>query len=133
MKNRNILFETDKLLIFHEFEDAYLIDKARNQLLKDDFYGDPQCALISENNDWALIGGEHLTIWKNGVVKKFNNENIKDVHSLRQKNKNIIELLIDPWSEKSAIWELKLSDLSFNKKMNFTKYRDKEYTENIIW
>ncbi|MGD1837576.1 MAG: hypothetical protein ACPKPY_05910 [Nitrososphaeraceae archaeon] len=34
------------------------------ELLYDKFYGDPKCGLISKNNNWAIIAGEHLTIWR---------------------------------------------------------------------
>src|SRR5882724_8552195 len=71
MKNNypdfNILDETEKLLLGNIFEDVYLIDKRNGvELLHDDFYGDPQCGLISSTNEWAVIGGEHLTLWRRG-------------------------------------------------------------------
>ncbi len=62
-----ILDETDKYFIAHDFEDAYLIEKRNGEaIVHDDFYGDPKCGLISKNNDWAIIAGEHITIWKAG-------------------------------------------------------------------
>ena len=38
----NVIFETDKLIIEHEFENAYLIEKSSGkELMFDDFYGYP--------------------------------------------------------------------------------------------
>jgi len=48
------------LRIEHYYENAYLIEKSSGKkLLFDDFYGDPECGLISKNNDWAVIASEH--------------------------------------------------------------------------
>jgi hypothetical protein len=45
------LAETDKLLLLHEWETAFLKDKRSGAiLLKDIFIGDPTCGLIDKNN-----------------------------------------------------------------------------------
>ncbi|MEO7049046.1 MAG: hypothetical protein ABI091_27325, partial [Ferruginibacter sp.] len=52
--NFRILYETDKWVLGHEFEYAYLISKKDNkEVYMGGFYGDPACGLISENNDWC--------------------------------------------------------------------------------
>ncbi len=135
----NVLFETDKLKIEHEFENAYLIEKqSGKELLFDDFYGDPTCGLISLNNDWAIIAGEHLTIWradkrKNKQIERIEHDELKWIHDVRLKSENTIEILTDPWSEKSAIWELNISLMKFVKIREFKKYQDSEYAETIEW
>jgi hypothetical protein len=46
----NILDETDRYVLGHSFEDAYLIDKlTKRELFHDDFYGNPKCGLIDRN------------------------------------------------------------------------------------
>ncbi len=134
----NVLFETDRLIIEHEFENAYLIEKSSSkELLLDDFYGDPKCGFISKNNDWAIIAGEHLTIWKSGkrkhLIERIENDELKWIHDIRLKSENIIEILTDPWSEKSAIWELDLDTLKFVKIRGFIKYQESEYIDKIDW
>lgn len=134
----NVLFETDKLIIKHEFENAYLIEKSSGkELLFDDFYGDPKCGLIGKNNDWAIVAGEHLTVWKSNKnkhqIERFENDELKWIHDIRLKSANIIEILIDPWSNKSAIWELDLGTLKFVKIREFKKYQESEYKEKIDW
>lgn len=129
-----ILDETDKYFLGHIFEDAYLIEKRNGEeIVHDDFYGDPSCGLISKNNDWAIIAGEHLTIWREGVITKIDNEELKWVHSLRTKGNKTVEILIDPWTEKSAIWVLDILALDFKKVRNFEDYKEKERTEEVIW
>ena len=129
-----ILFETDELKIEHEFESVYLIDKKTGKkLLSDDFYGDPRCGLIGKNNDWAIIGGEHLTVWINGKVEKIKDEKLKWIHSMRIKDNMIIEILTDPWSDHSAIWWLRLDTLEYKKISDFDKYKGREYCENVEW
>jgi hypothetical protein len=135
----NVLFETDKLRIEHEFENAYLIEKSSGkELMFDDFYGDPECGLISMNNDWAIIAGEHLTVWrankkKNQQVVRIDNDELKWIHDIRLKTENVIEILTDPWNEKSAIWKLDIDSLQFSKLRDFKDYFETEHTENIDW
>ena len=135
----NVLFETDRLRIEHEFENAYLIEKSSGkELLFDDFYGDPKCGLISEKNDWAIIAGEHLTVWRKNEKKKdkivrIENDELKWIHDLRLKNEKTIEILTDPWSNNSAIWELDIEKMQYVKVSDFKKYQDSEGIEIIEW
>ena len=128
-----MIFETDQLKIQHESERVYLIEKrSGRKLLSDYFYGDPLCGLISPNNDWAIIAGEHLTIWKtDNQIEQ--NETLKWIHDIRLKSENSIEILTDPWSQESAIWKLDIDTLQLSKIRDFRDYFDCEYTDNIDW
>ena len=129
-----ILFETDKLRIENEFEATFLIDKSTGEiLLEDDFYGDPQCGLIDKDNNWAIVAGEHLTIWTPEKWKRIEDEELKSIHDIRLKQENIVEILTDPWSKKSAIWELHIDSLKYRKISDFDKYKSQEYTDNVVW
>ncbi|MEZ5048679.1 MAG: hypothetical protein R2766_03405 [Saprospiraceae bacterium] len=134
-----VLFETDRLRIEHEFEYAYLIEKSSGkELLFDEFYGDPKCGLISKNNDWAIIAGEHLTIWrankrKNNQIVRIEHDELKWIHDIKLKSEYIIEILIDPWSENSSIWQMEIDSLKFLKHREFKDYLKTEYIENINW
>ena len=131
----HILFETSKLKIEHEHEFAYLVRKLTGKrLLTDDFYGDPSCGLISPNNDWAIIAGEHLTIWRKGKeVEIIDNTELQYVEDIRHKSNNIVEILIDPSCVHSAIWQLEIDTLNFTKLRDFKDYFDKVRPEKIIW
>lgn len=130
----NILYETDKLIIEHDFENAYLLEKeSGKKLMYDDFYGNPTCGLISKHNDWAIIAGEHLTLWINGRIEKNENEELKWTNSIRIKRDHIVEILTDPWSENSAIWELDLKTLEYKKIREFPDYREQDYCNEVIW
>lgn len=129
-----ILDETEKFFIGHIFEDAYLIEKRNGkEIVHDDFYGDPQCGLISKNNDWAIIAGEHLTIWARGKMTKIEDDDMKWICALRTQDQKTVEILVDPWSEKSAVWTLDVATLKFNKLKDFDDYKEKEHTDEIIW
>jgi hypothetical protein len=58
---------------------------------------------------------------------------LKWIHDIREKTESIIEILTDPWNEKSAIWELDINSTEFVKIREFKKYQDSEYTETIDW
>jgi hypothetical protein len=128
------LFETNELILEHEYELVHLKEKATGKvLLEDDFYGDPECGLIDKENRWAIVTGEHLTIWTPEDFRIIKNEDIKWVHSLRAKNSDLVEILVDPWSDISSIWEIDVSTFEVRKVRDFDDYKDKDYTENIIW
>ncbi|KXX66560.1 hypothetical protein [Flammeovirga sp. SJP92] len=131
------LFETEKLKITYEFERVFLIEKPSGKmLLSDDFYGNPNCGLISVSNKWAIIGGEHLTVWKKINIpptEKFIVEHFEWIHDMRLKSNNSIELLTDPWSESSAVWELDIETMTFMKIKDFKDYIGKAYCEQVEW
>ena len=103
----NIIDETEKLKLEFEHESAILTEKSSGKiLLEDEFYGNPNCGIIDSENKWAIIAGIHLTFWKPNTSKKYQNESFKWVHSLRIKDEITVEILTDPWSEKSSVWEL---------------------------
>jgi hypothetical protein len=107
-----VLFETDTLLIGHSFEKAFMIIKESGlTIFSDFFYGDPSCGLIDKHNRWAIIAGDHITVWKDGNLLKFSQEQIPWVHSLRETESNIVEFLVDPFSSMSSIWEIDIDTL----------------------
>src|SRR5690606_11319070 len=110
IKNSIILDETDQLLLLHEWETAFLIDKRSNPvLLQDEYVGDPTCGKIDKDNKWAVVAGDHLTVWNKGKTKVV--DELADIHSIRTKNADTMEVLIDPWSTKSAVWKVNLLTL----------------------
>ncbi|WP_320053398.1 hypothetical protein [uncultured Acetobacteroides sp.] len=130
----NILYETDRLKLENEFEATFLTDKLTGAtLMEDDFYDDPACGLIDKNNKWVIVAGEHLTIWTPKKWKRIDNENLQWIHSIRIKNMETVEILTDPWSMNSAIWEINVETFEFKKVKDFNDYKDQEYSENVIW
>ena len=104
-----VLYETDQLILEHEYEYTRLRKKSQGDiLLEDDFIGDPGCGLIAIDNKWAIVAGEHLTIWTPNKSKKIRHERLKWVHDLRLKDSETVEILIDPWSDESSIWEINI-------------------------
>lgn len=129
-----IIDETEYLRLEHESESTFLIKKSNNEvLLEDDFYGNPTCGLIDKNNKWAIVGGTHLRLWTVDFEQYYQTEVFKNIHLIRIKNSKIIEILIDPWDEIAAIWELNLESRELIKIKNFRKYYGKPYCENIEW
>lgn len=129
-----IIDETEELRLEYEFESTYLVQKSNNQILmEDDFYGDPQCGVIDENNKWAIVGGRHLIFWIENLKKHYETEEFKDIYAIRIKEVEVIHILTDPWAEFSAIWELSIKSGKLSKVSEFKKYQGKEYIENVEW
>ena len=129
-----VLDESDKYLIGHIYEDSYLIEKKNGEeVVYDVFHGDPCCGLIGENNDWAIIAGDHLTVWRKGEIEKIKDEKLRNVYALRSNNNDIVEILIDPWDDNSAIWVLDVFTHKLSKVRDLYDYKGKEYTDEVIW
>ena len=127
-----LLAESENLLVVHEYEYASIYFKrSKEKILVDDFYGDPCCALISPDEDWVLIGGEHLTLWKDGLTRRI--DGIHWIDSLRLVDTGAAYILVDPWSDDSAIWKIDISTMRLDKVRDFTTYREEPYTEDIEW
>lgn len=129
----HILSETEKLKIIYEYEHAFLLEKSSNKILfEDTFYGEPHCGLIDTDNQWAIIAGDHFSIWKHNEESLYFNYP-QWIHSLRMKNSNSVKILTDPWEQDSAIWLFNLNTNKFTKVRDFCEYHEKGYTENVIW
>lgn len=133
-----VLVETDKLCLSHNYECITLFDKeANNILFVDDFYGDPTCALIDSTNKYVVVARKHLTLWTRyqGLTKitEFETKEFCWIERLRLIDRDNVQILLDPWFQYSAIWQLTISDKLLLKICDFTKYRNLSYTDNIIW
>ena len=132
-----ILAETAELVLGHTHEDAVLLRKATGIcLLEDDFYGDPSCGAISATNDWAVVAGEHVTVWRAGIGVTILHApaTLRWIHALRvEEATQQVQLLTDPWGEHAAIWELNPLTLEAQKVRDFPDYQDREYTDEVRW
>lgn len=133
-----ILDETYKLCLSHLYEHVQLLDKESDQILfTDDFYGDPTCGLIDGANEYAIVAGKHLTLWTccYGVseITKFETKEFCWIQQLRLVNRDTLQILLDPWFEYSAIWQLTISDKVLSKISGFVDYKHLPYTDNINW
>ena len=127
------LYETDLFILGYVFEYAYLINKKKNkEVYLGDFYGDPTCGLISENNNWCIVGGETLTIWnEDGNISSIEDNELTWVCKARQTAPFEIELLIDPWSDKGSVWSLNIDTFKKHKLRDFIL--DDGYSEQVNW
>ena len=133
-KNYKILDETVHLLLGHVFENVYLTKKVSGENIKlGDIYGNPTCRLISRTNIWCVVGGSTLIVWADNDILTIKEDNLYSVHDIRQKGQYIVELLIDPWSANASIWEFNIMTKHKNKIKDFWVYKDKPYSENIVW
>jgi hypothetical protein len=94
-----VLAESPRFVVAHEFEIAYLIEKATGKRYHmGDHYGDPRCALISPNEDWVVVGGEGLRLFDfTGEVyeylRHFSNEPENDLHVTYSDGSGIVHTL----------------------------------------
>lgn len=129
-----VLYETDKLILEHHYGSSRLREKSTaNILLEDEFYGEPECGLIDLDNKWAIVAGEHLTLWTPQKTLSFQDSGPKWVHSLRATTHGSIEILTDPWGSEPAVWELDITTLTIHKARDFFDYQGHEYSEEVTW
>lgn len=151
-----LLAESDNLAVVHEWEYTYIVFKHTMVRIEVDwFYGNPQCSAIGRDEEWILIGGEHLTVWKsganagsadtcpnenwklidgdskNGAVSVF--EGVKWVHAMRVINRSTVDVLTDPYAPGCAIWRFDVAGYRLCKLRDFPDYVNKPYTEHVVW
>ncbi len=128
------LDENDSYVLFREYEDIFLFDKHLNtEVWRTSMYGDATCGLLGLVNEWAIVGGENLILWVNNQFKKIDDPDLNWIFDMRQIGDNEIEILIDPWSEKSSIWSFNLETLQKTKIRDFNEYRHKPYEDEVKW
>jgi hypothetical protein len=60
----NVLAESDNFQVYNEYERVFLNIKQISKVVYiGDFYGDPQVALISENEKYCVMGGAGIIIY----------------------------------------------------------------------
>ncbi len=129
-----IIDETDKYILGYLWEQAYLYKKNENsEILLCEFYGICDAGKICDDENWCIVGGEIIAVWRDGQITIIDNDDLKWVHDIRLKNKNTAEILIDPWSVKSAIWELDIKCMEFKMITMFDTYKEKPYVKNVEW
>ena len=127
------LDETDKYIIGHVFENAYLIDKITGEkIYLGNLYGDPSCGIIDKGNKWCLVGGETLVIWKtDGTISPIKDEVLYWTCRVRQIDSYNVELLVDAWSDRSSIWKLNIDTFDRHKVKDIIT--NGRYEENLDW
>ncbi len=129
-----IIDETEKYILGHLWEQAYLYKKNENsEILLCEFYGDCAAGKICDEDNWCIVGGDIIAIWRNGQIAIIDNDDLKWVHDIRIKNRNTAEILVDPWSVNSAIWELDVNSMNFKMISSFDKYKEKPYIDKVEW
>jgi hypothetical protein len=139
-KNFKILFENTVMIVGHVFESSYCF----NQLTKEEFAifqfdNDPTCGIVGRNNDWCLVGGDVLVLrtWIDNTLRMIGE--LKQIFELRMIEDYKVQILTDPWSDNSAIWQLTIDltkltrPISIEKIRDFKEYIDKPYAEKIEW
>ncbi len=124
--------ESKTLMLVSIYENGYLLHLDREEVtFLNWFYGDPTCALISQDSKWVIMGGDDLfIIWNQGVITEVD---IKGAFDVRQTDTETVHILIDPWYDNSAIWELNIATQDLKMIRPFTDYINTEYTENVTW
>ena len=86
-KSFNILDETNELILGHIFENVFLINKRTNENLNlGDIFGDPSCGLISNKNDWCVVGGSNILVWTKEKIVRINDDPLNWIYGIRQTN-----------------------------------------------
>ena len=114
--NNKILARSENYIITHEWEIAYLIRLKDNyKVIVGEFYGDPSCAFISEDERYCIIGGHGFIVYniqepfipyeynkKTDQWKKFyrDKDNELWIDSIYNGDiKNEVKIVVDPYNE----------------------------------
>jgi len=138
--NFRILYENTVMTVGHIFESSYCYNKlTEEQFGVFEFDNDPTCALVGKNDDWCLIGGDVLVLrtWADNTLRVIGE--LENIYGLKSIDEYTTQILTDPWTEESSIWQLEIDltkltrPTSLFKVKDFKEYLDKEYSEEIVW
>lgn len=128
------LDETDMFVLFQEYEDVFLFEKDSNSVIwRTSMYGEATCGLIGLSNEWVIVGGKELILWKNNSFKIINDAELQCIHDVRYIEDSKINILTDPWSDHSAIWQFDVIKEEKLKIKDFPFYKSGAYTEEVLW
>ncbi len=128
------LDESNKLLLGHIFEDVYLIHKLSQQVTHlGSIYGDPTYGLISDSNDWCLVGGATVILWKeNSAINIIQDDSLYWTCNAKQVSDSTVELLVDAWSDKASVWSFNIFTLERHKLMELDM-SNYIYSDEVNW
>lgn len=138
--NFKILFENTVMTVGHVFESAYCFNKlTKEEFAIFQFYGDPTCGIVGQNNDWCLIGGDVLVFrtWLDNTLRLVGE--LKNIFDLKPIDAFTTQILTDPWSENAEIWQLSVDLNKLTRPLTLTKIKDFKgyvgtpYIENVEW
>ena len=127
------------MTVGHIFESSYCYNKlTEEQFGVFEFDNDPTCALVGKNDDWCLIGGDVLVLrtWADNTLRVIGE--LENIYGLKSIDEYTTQILTDPWTEESSIWQLEIDltkltrPTSLFKVKDFKEYLDKEYSEEIV-
>ncbi|MBC9909529.1 hypothetical protein [Chitinophaga varians] len=123
----------DQWIVGSLHETMYLLNReTRHVWFLDCFYGDPTCAIVAENEQWILMGGDHLSLYD--IFKGHLSEiDLPWVFAMRQTDTWKAEILTDPWHEDAAVWAIDVQTKELHLSRRFPDYIDQPYTEDVIW
>jgi hypothetical protein len=125
----NTLAESSKYKIEYEYETVFLIHSA-GQTVIGDFYGDPVAAVIDNDERWCAIVGCGLILYylkppfkpyeydcKTEQWIEFYRTPPDDwwIEDISQKDKNEIEFVVDPASDKAGTYRFDTEKLTITK------------------
>lgn len=116
------LTESENFFITYEYEKAFLNFKNSNRsVLIGEFYGDPDIAIISKDEDFCAVGGE-------GIIVYYLNEPFSEYESNESLSKQWLEWGRD--NEDSVIWIEKLEQIG-NKMIEITTEESDKFIINV--
>ena len=107
--------------------------KTNKELWRKSISSEATCGLIGLVDDWVLVGGNELYLWRGAELKTVDDKDLIWIHDIRQTGDFEVEILTDPWADYSAIWKFDILSEKKYKVRNFPDYGEKEYTDDVIW
>ncbi|WP_430403739.1 hypothetical protein [Fluviicola sp.] len=128
------LSETDVHVLFKDQEDVFLFDKdSHAETWRISFDGEASIGFLGLVNEWAIVGGDRLLVWKNNELKFIEDPDLICIHDIRQIEDDVVEILTDPWGDQPAIWKFSIQTEKKEKVREFNEYKEKEYAEKVDW
>lgn len=131
--NKFTLALTVNLRLEQEYERVTLWDLVTGKsIFADEHYGDAKKAIIGPGEDWCVIGGEGISVWKKdmGLIHMMRSP-IMFIHDLKMDDQNKVKILVDPWSTHASVWILDVERMDLTKLKDGPSLTDQPYSEHL--
>jgi hypothetical protein len=120
-----ILARSQRYVISHEYEVAFLHGVGSKAVIIGDFYGDPACAVIDYAERWCIIAGCGLILYYlNAPFQPYGYDSstaqwvewgrakpdVLWVEAIYQVDADYVRFVVDPYDEKAGIYQLCIPD-----------------------
>jgi len=137
MENDTLLAQSPRYLLTHAYETVFVLCRATGQrTVVAHHYGDPVCGMIAPDESWFASAGEGVSVYtfSGGAAHYLRSQGAPcHVAAIRSDGPATIRILVDPWSDQAAVWQLQPGTGRLVKLRDGPHLQDQPYRADVAY